>query len=75
MSNGMSQIIGLKENGLPQVTRLLQSGNSDVVKTGAALLSNMSRHPSLHRTMGKRHIATVCVPHPSTTILFSAYLF
>ncbi|KAM4796574.1 plakophilin-1 [Rhinophrynus dorsalis] len=52
MSNGMSQIIGVKENGLPQITRLLQSGNADVVKTGTSLLSNMSRHPSLHKSMG-----------------------
>lgn len=59
MSNGMSQIIGLKENGLPQITQLLQSGNSDVVKTGASLLSNMSRHPSLHRNMGTQVLPDV----------------
>ncbi|XP_072280464.1 plakophilin-1 [Pyxicephalus adspersus] len=59
MSNGMSQIIGLKENGLPQITRLLQSGNSDVVKTGASLLSNMSRHPALHRSMGTQVLPDV----------------
>lgn len=49
----MSQLIGLKEKGLPQIARLLQSGNSDVVRSGASLLSNMSRHPVLHRVMGK----------------------
>ncbi|XP_063811035.1 plakophilin-1 [Pseudophryne corroboree] len=59
MSNGMSQIIGLKENGLPQITRLLQSGNSDVVKTGTSLLSNMSRHPSLHKSMGTQVLPDV----------------
>ncbi|KAM9319441.1 plakophilin-1 [Gastrophryne carolinensis] len=59
MSNGMSQIIGLKENGLPQISRLLQSGNSDVVKTGASLLSNMSRHPALHRSMGTQVLPDV----------------
>lgn len=53
MSSGMSQLIGLKEKGLPQIARLLQSGNSDVVRSGASLLSNMSRHPMLHRVMGK----------------------
>lgn len=53
MSSGMSQLIGLKEKGLPQIARLLQSGNSDVVRSGASLLSNMSRHPALHRAMGK----------------------
>lgn len=53
MSNGMSQLIGLKEKGLPQIARLLQSGNSDVVRSGASLLSNMSRHPALHRVMGE----------------------
>ncbi|XP_075051736.1 plakophilin-1 [Mixophyes fleayi] len=59
MSNGMSQLIGLKENGLPQISRLLQSGNSDVVKTGTSLLSNMSRHPSLHRSMGTQVLPDV----------------
>ncbi|XP_068125556.1 plakophilin-1 [Hyperolius riggenbachi] len=59
MSNGMSQIIGAKENGLPQITRLLQSGNSDVVKTGTSLLSNMSRHPALHRNMGTQVLPEV----------------
>lgn len=58
MSSGMSQLIGLKEKGLPQIARLLQSGNSDVVRSGASLLSNMSRHPVLHRAMGK------CPPSP-----------
>lgn len=54
MSSGMSQLIGLKEKGLPHIARLLQSGNSDVVRSGASLLSNMSRHPALHRVMGER---------------------
>ncbi|XP_036613243.1 plakophilin-1 [Trichosurus vulpecula] len=54
MSSGMSQMIGLKEKGLPQIARLLQSGNSDVVRSGASLLSNMSRHPVLHRAMGNQ---------------------
>lgn len=57
----MSQLIGLKEKGLPQIARLLQSGNSDVVRSGASLLSNMSRHPVLHRAMGK------CPPQPQTS--------
>ncbi|XP_007456202.1 PREDICTED: plakophilin-1 isoform X2 [Lipotes vexillifer] len=52
MSSGMSQLIGLKEKGLPHIANLLQSGNSDVVRSGASLLSNMSRHPALHRVMG-----------------------
>ncbi|ELW57728.1 Plakophilin-1 [Tupaia chinensis] len=54
MSSGMSQLIGLKEKGLPQIAHLLQSGNSDVVRSGASLLSNMSRHPLLHRVMGNQ---------------------
>lgn len=62
MSSGMSQLIGLKEKGLPQIARLLQSGNSDVVRSGASLLSNMSRHPVLHRMMGK-----MLSPHPHRT--------
>lgn len=63
MSSGMSQLIGLKEKGLPQIARLLQSGNSDVVRSGASLLSNMSRHPVLHRVMGK------CPPQRQTNPL------
>ncbi|KAM4699611.1 plakophilin-1 isoform 2-T2 [Discoglossus pictus] len=59
MSNGMSQIIGVKEKGLPQIARLLQSGNSDVVKTGTSLLSNMSRHPALHKSMGSQILPDV----------------
>nr|XP_033774905.1 plakophilin-1 isoform X2 [Geotrypetes seraphini] len=59
MSNGMSQIIGMKEKGLPQIARLLQSGNSDVVKTGTSLLSNLSRHPSLHKSMGNQILPDV----------------
>ncbi|XP_074078447.1 plakophilin-1 [Macrotis lagotis] len=54
MSSGMSQLIGLKEKGLPHIARLLQSSNSDVVRSGASLLSNMSRHPVLHRAMGNQ---------------------
>uniref|UniRef100_A0A8C5LZ57 Plakophilin-1 n=1 Tax=Leptobrachium leishanense TaxID=445787 RepID=A0A8C5LZ57_9ANUR len=54
MSNGMSQIIGLKERGLPQISHLLQSENADVVKTGTSLLSNMSRHPALHKPMSSQ---------------------
>ncbi|XP_065735582.1 plakophilin-1 [Phocoena phocoena] len=54
MSSGMSQLIGLKEKGLPHIAKLLQSGNSDVVRSGASLLSNMSRHPALHRVMGNQ---------------------
>ncbi|XP_020858870.1 plakophilin-1 isoform X1 [Phascolarctos cinereus] len=54
MSSGMSQLIGLKEKGLPQIARLLQSSNSDVVRSGASLLSNMSRHPVLHKAMGNQ---------------------
>ncbi|KAE8623230.1 hypothetical protein XENTR_v10005547 [Xenopus tropicalis] len=59
MSNGMSQIIGLKDKGIPQITRLLQSGNADVVKAGSSLLSNMSRHPSLHKTMATQALPDV----------------
>ncbi|KAK2086237.1 protein kinase pkp1, partial [Saguinus oedipus] len=59
MSSGMSQLIGLKEKGLPQIARLLQSGNSDVVRSGASLLSNMSRHPVLHRVMGNQVFSEV----------------
>ncbi|XP_058915239.1 plakophilin-1 [Kogia breviceps] len=54
MSSDMSQLIGLKEKGLPHIANLLQSGNSDVVRSGASLLSNMSRHPALHRVMGNQ---------------------
>lgn len=53
MSNAMSQMIGLKEKGLPRIARLLQSNSSEVIRSGASLLSNMSRHPVLHKTMGK----------------------
>ncbi|KAB0342627.1 hypothetical protein FD754_019553, partial [Muntiacus muntjak] len=59
MSSGMSQLIGLKEKGLPHIARLLQSGNSDVVRSGASLLSNMSRHPALHRVMGTQVLPEV----------------
>ncbi|XP_030076505.1 plakophilin-1 [Microcaecilia unicolor] len=59
MSNGMSQLIGVKEKGLPNIARLLQSGNSDVVKTGTSLLSNLSRHPALHRSMGTQVLPDV----------------
>lgn len=62
MSSGMSQLIGLKEKGLPQIARLLQSGNSDVVRSGASLLSNMSRHPVLHRAMGKASTQSTASP-------------
>lgn len=62
MSSGMSQLIGLKEKGLPQIARLLQSSNSDVVRSGASLLSNMSRHQALHRVMGECHTAPA---HPA----------
>lgn len=64
MSSGMSQLIGLKEKGLPQIARLLQSGNSDVVRSGASLLSNMSRHQPLHGVMGE-------APSPSRSSLGS----
>lgn len=63
MSSGMSQLIGLKEKGLPHIAKLLQSGNSDVVRSGASLLSNMSRHPALHRVMGECRVAWAS-PHP-----------
>lgn len=62
MSSGMSQLIGLKEKGLPHIAKLLQSGNSDVVRSGASLLSNMSRHPALHRVMGECRVARAS-PH------------
>lgn len=67
MSSGMSQLIGLKEKGLPQIARLLQSGNSDVVRSGASLLSNMSRHPVLHCAMGKHPPQHLVSPLPGAT--------
>lgn len=71
MSNGMSQLIGVKEKGLPQITRLLQSGNSDVVKTGTSLISNMSRHPALQKMMGNQVLPDITrmlsVPSSNTT--------
>ncbi|XP_069489739.1 plakophilin-1 isoform X2 [Ambystoma mexicanum] len=71
MSNGMSQLIGVKENGLSQVSKLLQSGNSDVVKTGTSLISNMSRHPSLHKSMGSQILPDIsrmlATPSTNTT--------
>ncbi|KAL8179200.1 UNVERIFIED_CONTAM: protein kinase pkp1, partial [Gekko kuhli] len=51
MSNAMSQLIATKEKGLPRIARLLQSTNAEVVRSGTSLLSNMSRHPTLHKTM------------------------
>ncbi|KAK2526440.1 Pkp1 [Columba guinea] len=59
MSNAMSQLIGLKEKGLPRIARLLQSNSSDVVRSGASLLSNMSRHPVLHKTMAHQVLPDV----------------
>ncbi|XP_067387722.1 plakophilin-1 [Emydura macquarii macquarii] len=59
MSNAMSQLIGLKEKGLPRIARLLQSNNSEVVRSGASLLSNMSRHPSLHKIMAPQVLPDV----------------
>ncbi|NXU44868.1 PKP1 protein, partial [Drymodes brunneopygia] len=59
MSNAMSQLIGLKEKGLPRIARLLQSNSADVVRSGASLLSNMSRHPVLHKTMAHQVLPDV----------------
>nr|XP_006115744.1 plakophilin-1 [Pelodiscus sinensis] len=59
MSSAMSQMIGLKEKGLPRIARLLQSSNSEVVRSGASLLSNMSRHPILHKTMAPQVLPDV----------------
>ncbi|KAF2976913.1 hypothetical protein EK904_010512, partial [Melospiza melodia maxima] len=59
MSNAMSQMIGLKEKGLPRIARLLQSNSSEVVRSGASLLSNMSRHPVLHKTMAHQVLPDV----------------
>ncbi|NXR67859.1 PKP1 protein, partial [Rhadina sibilatrix] len=59
MSNAMSQVIGLKEKGLPRIARLLQSNSSEVVRSGASLLSNMSRHPVLHKTMAHQVLPDV----------------
>ncbi|KAJ7409699.1 Plakophilin-1 [Pitangus sulphuratus] len=59
MSNAMSQLIGLKEKGLPRIARLLQSNSSEVVRSGASLLSNMSRHPVLHKTMAHQVLPDV----------------
>uniref|UniRef100_A0A8C8REM2 Plakophilin-1 n=1 Tax=Pelusios castaneus TaxID=367368 RepID=A0A8C8REM2_9SAUR len=59
MSNAMSQLIGLKEKGLPRIARLLQSNNSEVVRSGASLLSNMSRHPVLHKIMAPQVLPDV----------------
>ncbi|CAK6442322.1 unnamed protein product [Pipistrellus nathusii] len=70
MSSGMSQLIGLKEKGLPHIARLLQSGNSDVVRSGASLLSNMSRHPALHRVMANQvfpEVTRLLTSHTGTT--------
>ncbi|XP_043932481.1 plakophilin-1 [Protopterus annectens] len=59
MSNATSQIIGLKENGLPQISRLLQSGNTDVQKTATSLLCNMSRHKPLHQVIASQALPTL----------------
>ncbi|XP_006038488.1 plakophilin-1 isoform X1 [Alligator sinensis] len=59
MSNAMSQVIGLKEKGLPRIARLLQSNCSEVVRSGTSLLSNMSRHPVLHKTMAHQVLPDV----------------
>ncbi|XP_023797673.1 plakophilin-1 [Cyanistes caeruleus] len=59
MSNAMSQLIGMKEKGLPRIARLLQSNSSEVVRSGASLLSNMSRHPVLHKTMAHQVLPDV----------------
>uniref|UniRef100_A0A8D0L6C0 Plakophilin-1 n=1 Tax=Sphenodon punctatus TaxID=8508 RepID=A0A8D0L6C0_SPHPU len=59
MSNAMSQLIGLKEKGLPRIARLLQSNNADVVRSGTSLLSNMSRHSVLHKTMAHQVLPEV----------------
>ncbi|XP_026536630.1 plakophilin-1 [Notechis scutatus] len=59
MSNAMSQLIALKEKGLPRIARLLQSNNSEVVRSGTSLLSNMSRHSILHKTMAHQVLPDV----------------
>ncbi|XP_054836627.1 plakophilin-1 [Eublepharis macularius] len=59
MSNGMSQLIAIKEKGLPRIARLLQSNNAEVVRSGTSLLSNMSRHPILHKTMAHQVLPDV----------------
>ncbi|KAM6458130.1 plakophilin-1 isoform 1-T1 [Liasis olivaceus] len=59
MSNAMSQLIALKEKGLPRIARLLQSNNAEVVRSGTSLLSNMSRHPILHKTMAHQVLPDV----------------
>ncbi|XP_033008952.1 plakophilin-1 [Lacerta agilis] len=59
MSNAMSQLIGLKEKGLPRIARLLQSNNAEVVRSGTSLLSNMSRHPILHKPMANQVLPDV----------------
>ncbi|XP_035203238.1 plakophilin-1 [Oxyura jamaicensis] len=59
MSSAMSQLIGVKEKGLPRIARLLQSNSSEVVRSGASLLSNMSRHPILHKTMAHQVLPDV----------------
>lgn len=59
MSNGMSQLIALKEKGLPKIARLLQSTNAEVVRSGTSLLSNMSRHSVLHKTMAHQVLPDV----------------
>jgi len=75
MSNAMSQMIGLKEKGLPRIARLLQSNSSDVVRSGASLLSNMSRHPVLHKTMGKQFpLHWIPEQYLVSTFLTSAHL-
>ncbi|XP_077191131.1 plakophilin-1 [Paroedura picta] len=59
MSNAMSQLIAMKEKGLPRIARLLQSTNAEVVRSGTSLLSNMSRHPILHKTMAHQVLPDV----------------
>ncbi|KAK9404612.1 plakophilin-1 [Crotalus adamanteus] len=59
MSNAMSQLIALKEKGLPRIARLLQSSNAEVVRSGTSLLSNMSRHSILHKTMAHQVLPDV----------------
>ncbi|KAF7253737.1 Plakophilin-1 [Varanus komodoensis] len=59
MSNAMSQMIALKEKGLPRIARLLQSSNAEVVRSGTSLLSNMSRHPIVHKTMAHQVLPDV----------------
>ncbi|KAL2104227.1 hypothetical protein ACEWY4_001095 [Coilia grayii] len=53
VSSLMSQIIAVKLNGLQQISPLLQSPTRSLQKTAMSLMGNLSRTPSLHKSMGQ----------------------